>query len=750
MTVKLPNTPASSAQNPDNSSGIKGLQERIRSAFAPVPTSGDSRDQALTHLDEGLRQGRFGGLPIEANTAKCLIELLRALEWPVVPERFAQAMPHFPVQMGAIEVRETLARLGLESTKYRIRASDLSAQHTPALLVDDDGRMSVLVTGKTGTAEVLPAAEAGQGVNLKKLSYLVKFEKATLTPTPAPAVKSWMRDTVRRFRREMITLFVLTGVINAMVLVISFAVMAIYDKVIPAKAMDTLLGIVIGVACAVCVELAFRKLKAKIIGHVSGRIEYLLGTAIYKKLVGLPLEMIVSVPIGAQISRLRQFEVIRNLFAGPFVAIILEIPFMFLFTLILFLIAGPLAIVPVVLIAVYAIAAYFFVPVLKRQNETATRTRAEQYQTLLDTVTNLRVLRGYGCESVWLERLQRKTDAMAAAKRRANYSKRLLTTLSAAAIPVAGGLTVLFGAALVIEGMLTTGALIGSMILIWRVLAPIQQSFIMLSSYSEMAQVFQQVDRMMRLPSKSVPDLPIVRQFNGAITVDRLSFRYPNMSDAALAGVGFEFKAGEMIAVTGPSGAGKSTLMRLILGIYQPQSGSVAIDGVNIRQIPGHELRARIGYVPQFSVMFHGTIAQNLRLAAPAASDEDLQEICKEMGLWETIEALPKGLNTLLDYARQESLPTGFRQALTIMQALIRKPAILLLDEPAKNLDPQLEQAFMAALQRRRGTTTILMISHRPSHIKLADQVLTLVQGQVASLDAPDSGPPRPEHKHAS
>jgi ATP-binding cassette subfamily C protein/ATP-binding cassette subfamily C protein LapB len=300
---------------------------------------------------------------------------------------------------------------------------------------------------------------------------------------------------------------------------------------------------------------------------------------------------------------------------------------------------------------------------------------------------------------------------------------------------------VVIGATLVMAGQMTVGMLIGAMIIIWRVLAPIQQMFLMLSRYTEMAQTVTQIDGMMRLPSSSQGETGLVRRrFSGRIGFDRVSFRYQGAPQGTLQGLSFTIEPGTFVAVRGASGSGKSSLLRLILDLYQPQVGSVQIDGVNVRQIPAENLRAAIGYVPQNPMFFHGTIAQNLRLAAPAASEDKLRRVCAEVGILGAIDQLPRGMDTLLDQSRQDSLPGGFRQALAIAQALLREPNILLLDEPAKTLDHMLEEAFIASLERRRGSTTIIMVSHRPSHIKLADQVLTLDRGQLASFGSPTDG----------
>jgi len=717
------------------------LQARLQSAFGPGRGSAEERKAAFDALRSDLAAGKYGGKPLSGDAPSALVSLLDALNWSLSVDRFARCMPHFPMQFTLLDVRGCMARLGFSSEMRRLTLDEISQQVLPAavqvgesvslLRADASGRI-VAVDPLSGTERVL---QRNKRLEIVSFQAPTVGEKTNANPGP------WLARTLRRFVPDILVLLGLTAVINIMVLVVSFSVMSIYDKVIPAGAYDTLTAIIIGVALACGFELTFRWLKAMLIGRVTGRLEYLLSTAIFSKLVALPIQMMTNTPVGDQISRLRQFETVRDLFAGPFAAIALEVPFVVLFTIGLFMVAGPLGFVPVVLIIAYAVVGGFMIGPLRRQAQAASQKRRAHYQTALETVSNLRLIRSLGCEDVWLKQLATKGAECAKAKRRASLSQRFLVTLSGAGVPVSGAASVVIGSLLVMDGQMTVGMLIGAMIIIWRVLAPIQQMFLMLSRWTDMAQMVTQIDGMMRLPSSSQGDDGLVRRhFSGRITFDRASFRYQGAAQGTLQGLSLTIEPGTFVAVKGASGAGKSSLLRLILDLYQPQVGSVQIDGVNVRQIPAENLRAAIGYVPQNPTFFHGTIAQNLRLAAPAASDDKLRRVCGEVGLLSSIDQLPQGMNTLLDTARQESLPGGFRQALAIAQALLRDPNILLLDEPAKTLDHALEEAFIACLERRRGTTTIVMVSHRPSHIRLADKVLSLDRGQMTSFDPPAQG----------
>lgn len=735
MTENLdPNLPEKS----HSAATAHSLQARLRSAFQTNEDAAKGNQSYLHDLRSGLEAGKFGGVPLKGDVPSALVALLEELNWPRSLERFARCMPHFPTSYSLSEMRGTLALLGFQSQARKLRLAEADSLFLPAV-VQIGNSVSLLRANAVGDiVPVDPSTGVERPFERKKRYKIVSFTARTVDEQSATGREPWLAKTLRRFFPQVLGLLGLTAVINTMVLIVAYSVMSIYDSVIPAGAYDTLAAIVLGVALASGFELVFRSLKARQIGRITGRLEFLLSSAIFSKLVSLPVHMVTNTPVGDQIGRLRQFESVRDIFAGPFVAVGLEVPFIVVFIAGLFLVGGPLGYVPLVLIIAYICIGAFMIGPLRRQNELAAQTRRAHYQTALETATNLRIIRSLGCQDVWLERLAKKTAESAKAKRRANLSQRFLITLSGAGVPVAGTATVVIGSVMVMNGQISVGVLIGAMIIVWRVLAPIQQLFLMLSRYTDMAQMMTQIDGVMRLPvARQFNDGQVKRSFAGQIRFDRVSFRYNGSSQGTLQGLTFTIEPGAFIAVKGHSGSGKSSLLRLILDLYQPQVGNVQIDGVNVKQIPTENLRAAIGYVPQTPAFFHGTIAQNLRLVSPSASDDRLRQICGEVGLLEAIDQLPKGMDTLLDHARQESLPGGFRQALAIAQALLRESSILLLDEPAKTLDYDLEAAFLACLERRRGKITIVMVSHRPSHIRLADRVLALDQGQITSFDPP-------------
>ena len=214
--------------------------------------------------------------------------------------------------------------------------------------------------------------------------------------------------------------------------------------------------------------------------------------------------------------------------------------------------------------------------------------------------------------------------------------------------------------------------------------------------------------------------------------------RYTPDGNPALLGVSFLAEPGEVIAVTGPSGSGKSTVARLILGLYVPQGGAVSLDGIDIRQLDVGELRGAIAYMPQSTHIYHGTIAQNLRLTNPVATDTELRKAVEVANLTREIDALPDGLETRLTDAAHSQLSEGFLRKLCLAQTILKPASVYVFDEPSSNMDHDDDAAFRRVVEDLRGRATVFVVTHRPSHIRLADKLLVMRDGGVAFFGDPE------------
>ena len=411
----------------------------------------------------------------------------------------------------------------------------------------------------------------------------------------------------------------------------------------------------------------------------------------------------------------------------------IDLPFVLLYLLVLMMLGGPVALVPVAALAIFAFIVFAIMPVVRRKIGIAGRASTRRQEFVVESLLKMHALRQVGLEAPWAERYRNLTAQAAMSGYDSSLISGGLATLSQAMVVLAGMATMTVGVFQVVAGNMTAGALIASMMVVWRILAPIQTGFSLVQRIEQTRGTIRQLEALssFRTEIDGRPTASTGLKLSGAVTFARVSLRYSNDADPALLGVSFEAKPGEVVAIVGADGSGKSTLLKLIAGLYSPQAGNVMIDELDIRQIDPIELRKAIGYAPQVPQLFFGTVAQNLRLAQPTATDADLREALALAGVWQEVAQLPKGLDTRVGDSQSNRISTSLTQGISLARAYVKKSPLLLLDEPVTGLDFDGDRCFREFVEAMRGKATVMMVTHRPSHLSLADQIIVLDKGAV-------------------
>lgn len=673
----------------------------------------------------------------------CLGPALAAVGWAGEQRHLQEALPHFEKLSCLDSVRAVMARLNYETIPQHCNMGSLSGERLPCLFATNSGKTFVVVTrDEFGSYVVYDAAQdAFTHIDAdaceKGVAYLIRpldFEETRKSIMR----HGWVVGVLRRFKRTFIGLFALTFVINMLGLVVPLYVMTVYDKAVGAKSAMTLGYLLMGVVIALCVDVFLRAVRARYLAYIGSRVECLVTTAAFEKLLHLPLGMTESAPVGSQVTRLKQFEAIREIFSGPLAVTIMDLPFFLVFLTAIILIGGPVGYIPVGLILVFVVMAFVTMPITRVRVRQAGDSCSESRNFLMELVAKRETIRDSGAEDVWVERYKELASRTLATQLSAQKLSMTVQTLSQSFVVVAGSLTVGVGAYMVIEGQLTPGALIAVMTLVWKVLQPIQAVFLSLNRIGQSRDSLTQVDSLMRLNTEREPgELPtFFRQFKGKLSMQRVAFRFSATSEPALRGVDLNVEPGEFVVITGHSGAGKSTIIKLMARLYQAQAGVVALDRLDLRQLDVAEIRHAIGYVPQRSNFFYGTVAQNLKLANPAASRKDMIEALLLSGALKSFDDADELLDTRLTANVYSQLPPGLIQQIMIAQAVVKKPSVYLMDEPGNNLDAKGDDILKGLFERLKGKASILIVTHRPSHMKIADRVIVMDHGLVA-LDGP-------------
>ena len=599
----------------------------------------------------------------------------------------------------------------------------------------EDRKQVRVIFPELGDAEVgMPVTELEDRYS----GYVIVAKPKFTFDSRAPAVgkvrlKHWFWGTLSENSRIYRDIMIAAFMINVFALAMPIFTMNVYDRIVPNRSVETLWVLVLGVSIIVLADFILRTMRGYFLDWASHRVDRKLSASIMEQVLGTRLEQRPS-SVGSFASNLRSFETVRDFITSATITTLIDIPFALIFIVVMAWIAWPM-IIPVLLGAIvmfiYALSAQARMHEL---SETMYRAGAIRNATLIESLVGLETVKALGVEGM----MQRKWEKSAAFLTEVNSKMKLLSsTITNSANGIQQMVTVtlvLLGVYLVINGDLSMGGLIASTMLSSRALAPFSQAAGLMTQYHNASTALTSLDEVMSKPVERPLDSKFLSRssFSGAIEFRNVSFQYPGTDVDALSNVSFKIRPGEHIAILGRMGSGKTTLHKLILGLYQPTSGAILIDGIDSRQIDPAELRRSVGYVQQETSLFYGSMRDNIAIAMPHADDALVLSAASIGGIDEFINTHPRGFDMAIG-ERGETLSGGQRQGVGIARAVIHNPSILLLDEPTSAMDHSGEEVVKKRLMEVAVGKTLLVITHRSSLFDLVNRIIVIDSGKIVA-----------------
>lgn len=695
----------------------------------------------------GLR-GVLGEQRLAHPLARCISPLLVALDWFGAPQSILQSLPADGQPLTVPDLQELLRELG-----YQTRLSPWQPGQTPrqASVLLRPGAVFVYLGCYEGKDCWHDGEQVTFAVQLQAGDMLLSVRKAVeYKPTDA-AHPGWLSKLVVTARREISGVLLISLVANLLTLAVSLFTMFVYNTIIPSGAMLTLLAVTLGALIAVLGGWGLRMARARILARMTAWAGAKIGNLAYRKTLGLPLELSSRVGVDSNMSRLRSIESVRQWFGGAGGAVSADYPFAFIFLLVIALLGGWIVLVPLSSLLLFALLAKpMALYVEGRANRVGVVSR--QLNDISLTLTlHLRSLNGVAGSVLWYRRIAEMVADGAEANRDYAMATGLAQTLAQALSSLTVLATMGVGVSLVLQQSMSTGGLIASMMLIWRITTPAQQMFSNQVRLRQLTDATRQLDRLLQTVGEMANPQSVapISDLQHEIVIDRLYYRYNAEREAALNGVSFAIPVGQIVAVVGPNGAGKSTLLEIIAGIRLPHSGRVLVGGHDIRQFDLGDYRAWTGYVPQ---QVHGlpiTVREALTLRFPVATDAMLYQALSRVAgpdWWRLLggESAQQALSLVIDAWGENPDDVRNRMIVRLASATLEVPAIIVLDDPIGDRDPQLDGYLRCMLESLRGRSTIIMATHRPDLIRLADQVAILNEGALLHF-----GPVAPDEQDA-
>ena len=648
------------------------------------------------------------------------------------------ALPHFVDVFSGSDYITALKNLGADLQLSKTRQKHLSDADLPCLfltgsgpaqlvLASDDERLLILTAGDATPVWTPPSKTRGAAVRIDVQGNASQKDEAARA-----------RASLTGFRSIIAGLFAMSLFSNLIALATPVLVMVIYDRIIPAKSIDTVLAFAIAAFAVALLDVSLRAVRAMAIAHMGSHVEKELGLALFRKLSGLPLANLEKSGIHEQIARLRQFESFRDFFSGSLFTTFLDLPFVLIFVAVVFSLTPQVGWFILGVVALFSIASCISLMMQKTLGRKASAAKSEQQRFLYEASKNVTSIQRLGAEEFWKNRLEKATTSAARAARRAKTAQMIAQACGQSLMMIAGAGAIAIGAASALAGDVTIGALIALLTLVWRILGPFQALYSGVSQLSGFVSSLQQIKRVLSLDGEGVGDETAAwgKRFTGRIEIRNVSHRFDPSQDPVLSAVSLSIKPGQVTVFCGLSGSGRSTLFNLMNRLYTPTSGAIYFDEVDYRQIDVSDLRRAITLERQHTEFFHGTIRQNFELANPDVSDEEIAIVLRSLGMDDYIAALPNGIETRLDEAFQSKMSKSLGKGLGLARCLLRDSDIYLFNEPCSGLDDTHEHRFLACLRAMKSERTVLMTSDRPSHWEIADHLVFLDRGKVV-VNAP-------------
>ncbi len=521
--------------------------------------------------------------------------------------------------------------------------------------------------------------------------------------------------------------------INAFGLALPLFVMNVYDRVVPNHAVDTLWVLVIGIIIVFTFEFIMRTLRGYLIDVAGKKIDINLSANIFEQVLGLRMGVRPG-SVGAFANSIQGFESFRDFITSSTITVLIDLPFVFLYIAVVAMIGGDLALVPLVAVPIVIIVGYLLQLPIKDIIEDTHKYNNEKQATLIETLMGVETIKSEGAEGA----VQSRWEHVVGLAARAGVKIRLIANasinFSILAQEIVSIVVVIMGVYKITQGDLTVGGLIACTILASRGLAPMSQVAALLTRYHQAVHSMQSIGKVMDLPVERSTSSSVIHreQLAGAIQFRQVSFQYPNQTLPALKDFSLDIRAGEHVGILGRIGSGKTTIAKLVLGLYQPTSGSILIDGAEIKQIDPVDLRHHIGYVPQDILLFYGSIKSNIAMGAPYLDDDAIIKAAKIAGVDRFVNQDPEG------YARQVGergmlLSGGQRQSIAIARAFLLDPRILLMDEPTNDMDDMTENQLKTNLMQYIQGKTLLLMTHKPSLLALVDRLIIIENGHLVA-----------------
>jgi subfamily B ATP-binding cassette protein HlyB/CyaB len=686
---------------------------------------------------------RKGKGPVEGSAA-CLRMLCETLGVPLKREMVLRILKDQTVRFGGITLPLAGAiceTLGLRTQITACRYDQLHKLELPALVLLNS-ELIMVGSATDASCEIVVPSKGIADVEVSDLSQsedgkleILLVTKTDQTPEDNFSLK-WFLPSLGKYRVVLTEVLLSSLFVQLFGLANPLLIQQIIDRVIinnSPSALGTLGSLLI---LFTLIEVALQSVRTFLFVDTTNRIDIALGSKVIDHMLKLPLKFFDKRPVGELSSRIGELENIRKFLTGTALTAVIDAVFALLYVFVMLVYSWQLTLVTVAVIPALIGVTYYFSPIVRRQIQAKSVAAAKTQSHLVEVLSGIQTVKSQGIEL----RTRWKWQDLYVDYVSDGFNNTVVGTANSSIstfINKGSSLIVVWmGAALVLQGSLTMGGLIAFRMIAGYVTSPVLRLSQIWQNFQEINLSMERLGDILNHPQETGPDelkKPTVPALAGEIEYQDIWFRYNPSGEFLLKGMNLKIPAGSFVAIVGLSGSGKSTATKLLPRLYDPERGKVLVDGMDIAKLELYSLRKQIGIVPQDTLLFDGSILDNIVLTNPSASQEEIDEAIEISCAGDFVESLPAKYDTKVG-ERGSNLSGGQRQRIAIARTILQKPSVLLMDEATSALDYQTERRVSENLMAKLKGRTVLYVTHRLSSIVNADMIVLMGAGEVIEV----------------
>ncbi|MDL2316233.1 type I secretion system permease/ATPase [Desulfovibrio sp. OttesenSCG-928-A18] len=730
----------------ERAGGAAGVADEEEGEGGAVPGEGVEKAE----LDRLKRQNSTVPEPSDVDydppLIQCLAGLFKLHGKPVSTRLLTAGLPKTSGSLHPSAAIRAAQAAGMRAkTVYRPTVAQISPLTLPCILLLQGEKACILAALNGDEAEVLfpenglePRTVPRQELESEYMGYAIYAKPEPKLDRRASDIKllkhkRWFWGTLFYFLPIYKHVFGASILVNLLAVCGPLFFMNVYDRVVPNHALDTLWMLAIGIGIAYLFDFLLRNLRSYFVDVAGRNADIVLASRLMQHLLAMRLDVKPD-STGSLANNLREFESLRDFFGSTTLMALVDLPFLVFFIVLIFLIGGPMGVIPLVAVPIVICAGLFLQFPLQQVTEKGFKENMQKNALLVEIINGLETIKTTMAEGRIQHAWERVVGMSAASNNQTKRMSNLSVTMTIVITQLVSVFIIVWGVYRISEGLLSMGELIACNMMAGRAMAPLSQVASMLTRLQNSRMALKSLDALMSLETEK-PEAGEYVEFGHlehSLTLEELCFKYPATERFALEKVNMHIKPGEKVGIIGRMGSGKSTLGRMCVGLYQPTEGAVKLGGVDIRQLDMVDLRSRIGYVSQDNYLFYGTVRENISFGALNADDRMILRAANIAGVTDFVRAHPAGFGMPVG-ERGMSLSGGQRQSVAIARALLQDPDIIILDEPSSNMDNSSELALKQRLGATLGNKTLILVTHRLSMLDLVERLVVMDNGRIVA-----------------